>query len=102
MCNFNVTDSGFTPIASTSAAVQTTSANLELPGIASYPTKVRVTNLGQNNVFVALGDSTVEAAIGTSLIVLPNTSIVLAIGSNNYIGFIADASFDGIYLTTGV
>lgn len=99
MCMIPTSDAGFSPVASTSASVSTASANEALPG-ASF-TKVHVTNIGNANLFVALGDNTVSASIGTSLVIVPNSSIVLAVGTATYIAFIADNSFDGIYITTG-
>lgn len=96
----------FTPTGQTQFAVGTTSVSIALPTNGSSSpaaTKVVVTNVGENEIFVLLGDSSVVATEENGFIILPNTSFVLAINANLYLAAIANNSTpeSGVYISTG-
>jgi hypothetical protein len=85
----------FTPDGAVGAAFTGASSRVQLPGaqVGGTDTLVVVTNIGSLPVYVALGSSTVTAAVGTSFLVLPGRQRVFAIGTATYLaGIIQGAS----------
>ena len=68
---------------------------------AGSPTIALVTNLGQAPVFVALGDNTVVAAIGTGVAIPPNGQIWLTIGSATYLAAIGLGGAAAVSISVG-
>lgn len=79
----------------TSASVAVTRPNA---GIQS----IRVLNKGSNTIFIAIGDSTVTAAVATGMPILPYSveTFMLPNGST-HVACISDATGNVMYVTTG-
>lgn len=91
----------FGPTAAIEMAVTQVTANVALP-TAGTPTIAIVSNLSQQVVFVALGTGTVTAAIGTSMAILPGTSVALTIGGTiTNLAAITLAGLAGLNITVG-
>lgn len=96
---------GFTPGASGTIAVTTTSAALAVTGQGKT---LYVNNVGSTECFIAIGDSTVEAVAGGALTAMsggmsipPGFSCAIGIDRNTHIAAITAASTTTLRVTRG-
>jgi hypothetical protein len=90
----------FAPTAAIEMPVTPVSSRVALPATGT-PTIALVTNLGQQVVFVSLGDDAAEAAAGSSLAVLPHTQVALTIGANTNLAAVTLAGLSGLNIAVG-
>jgi len=94
----------FIPQANTvNVAVGVTSASVALGAVyGSTGGQVRLYNNSSSTVFVAFGNSTVTAAVATSLPMAPNSVEVFTVpGQVAYVAVIASAAGGTLYATLG-
>lgn len=93
------TEAAFSPTGKAELGASSTSARVAFP-TSGTPTIVRVTNNGQTDAFLLMGDNTVVATVSTGLALLARTSIFLTIGANTNLAAVTQAN--GTALTVDV
>lgn len=88
----------FTPTGQASLAASKTTANVNIP-VTGSPTQVIVANLGAVPAFVALGAAGVTVTVANGTPVLPNSSIVLALGANTALAAITSGPSTPLRIT---
>ena len=91
---------GFTPDGAVGTSFGAASSNVALPGTPASDSLVRVANLGPNPISVALGGSTVVAALA-DLVIFPGQVMYLTMAGETYIAGIAHGCL-GMGSTTNV
>jgi hypothetical protein len=90
----------FTPTARAQLGVSNVSARVLLPTTGT-PTIARVTNAGEQDVFVLLGSASVVATVATGLTLLARSSIFFVIGSNTDLAAITQSGGTAVTIDLG-